>query len=331
MFTQTAPPSNGSGGSEPNHLMAPSLYYVKDVACTLEKIAADQRDSQYGPGERDVDHGAFPHVYEEGLLPAIAPRYARFLYDCGEGSFCDIVPWGSSILLGAYEMFRFTGSRRLLMENYETAKKDVEYLYPEIISALPVRSITSPATFIFFCHGLGDWGIEQNRGESRENIETAYLIRDLQLLSLTAGWLGRQQESAAGMPCWRIRRARNTTASCCSGIPRRGSGLTLPMKRTASHPRRPHRPSRSSSALCRRTERAIGYPAAFCCCAGKASCAAGRSACPTFCARWPRRGSRICSAPCSSSPTTPSYYRFIEHGETTMPEFWRDDSQKPQP
>ena len=41
---------------------------------------------------------------------------------------------------------------------------------------------------------LGDWGIEQNRGESRENIETAYLYRDLILLAETAGRAGRTQE-----------------------------------------------------------------------------------------------------------------------------------------
>ena len=74
--------------------MAPSLYYVKDVACTLEKIAADQRDSQYGPGERDVDHGAFPHVYEEGLLPSIAPRYARFPVRLRRGQLLGYRPVG---------------------------------------------------------------------------------------------------------------------------------------------------------------------------------------------------------------------------------------------
>ena len=68
----------------------------------------------------------------------------------------------------------------------------MEYLYRKYLAYPEIYH--KPGSIHFLCHGLGDWGIEQNRGESRENIETAYLIRDLQLLSLTAGWLGREED-----------------------------------------------------------------------------------------------------------------------------------------
>ena len=311
------------GWQEPNHLMAPSLYYVKDVACTLEKIAADQRDSQYGPGERDVDHGAFPHVYEEGLLPSIAPRYARFLYDCGEGSFWDIVPWGSSILLGAYEMFRFTGSRRLLMENYETAKKYVEYLYRKYLAYPEIYH--KPGNIHFLCHGLGDWGIEQNRGESRENIETAYLIRDLQLLSLTAGWLGREEDrSRYALLADQAREEYNRLL--LQWNPQTGewayasyekNGLT-PTQATQAIPLQfgivpeDKRESviRSFLLLCRE---------------GKLRC--GEIGLPYILRTLAQAGEQDLLCTMLFQPYHPSYYRFIEHGETTMPEFWRDDSR----
>lgn len=51
-------------------------------------IIADMRDVQYDTGEYDMDNGAFPHEYGDGLIPSIAPRYAKFTTDWGNGSFC---------------------------------------------------------------------------------------------------------------------------------------------------------------------------------------------------------------------------------------------------
>ena len=116
------------GWLEPNHLMARSVMYNKDVDALWSKIAADMRDSQYAEDEFDTDESEFYHEYKSGLIPSITPRYAKFLYDGGEGSFWDIIPWGSSVILAAYEQYRFYGNVRVLAENYETAKKYIEYL-----------------------------------------------------------------------------------------------------------------------------------------------------------------------------------------------------------
>lgn len=35
----------------------------------------------------------------------------------------------------------------------------------------------------FICAGLGDWGIEQNKGRGRENIETAFYYHDLMTMA----------------------------------------------------------------------------------------------------------------------------------------------------
>ena len=110
--------------------------------------------------EKDVDLGTFKQEYKEGLLPSIAPSYARFITDGGEGSFWDIVPWGSSILLGGYEIYRFTGNRNILMDNYDTAQKYIEYLYQKYLDY--PQTYGKEEHLHFLCHGLGDWGIEQN-------------------------------------------------------------------------------------------------------------------------------------------------------------------------
>lgn len=181
------------GWQEPNHLMGPSIMYTKNVDNLWSKIACDLRDSQYQEEETDIDTGAYHHEYSAGLLTSIAPRYARFLVDEGEGSFWDIIPWGSSILMAAFEQYRFFGNKETLAENYRVSKKYVDYLYKKYLAYNRIYNKSSEVCFL--CHGLGDWGIEQNKGESRENIETAYFYRDMILLSQIAKSLDEKEDS----------------------------------------------------------------------------------------------------------------------------------------
>ena len=180
------------GWQETNHLMGPSIMYTKNVDTLWSKISGDQRDSQYHETEIDIDLSGFPHEYKAGLLTSIAPRYARFLLDGGEGSFWDIIPWGSSILMAAFEQFRFFGNEDSLIDNYLTAKKYVDYLYDKYMDYNRIYNKSSNVCFL--CNGLGDWGISQNKGESRENIETAYFYRDLVLLQNIAEWIGEKED-----------------------------------------------------------------------------------------------------------------------------------------
>ena len=145
------------------------------------KIALDMRDAQYGEDEFDLDTGAFPHEYKAGLVPSIAPRYARFTIDWKEGSFWDIIPWGSSIILAAYEQYLFYGNTKVLADNYEAAKRYIAYLTDQYNDYN--RLYGKSGDYKFICAGLGDWGIAQNKGRSRENVETAFYYRDLMVMS----------------------------------------------------------------------------------------------------------------------------------------------------
>ena len=77
------------------------------------------------------DHVSYTHLhtYAAGLLPSIAPRYARFLVDGGDGSFWDIIPWGSSLVMGLKERERFYGEKNDAGDFYEFIRKYTDYQY----------------------------------------------------------------------------------------------------------------------------------------------------------------------------------------------------------
>ena len=180
------------GWLEPNHLMARAVMYNKNVDTLWSKIAMDMRDSQYGENESDLDESTFYHEYKCGLIPSIAPRYARFLHDCGQGSFWDIIPWGSSIILAAWEQYRFYGNQQILADNYESAMKYLNYLTDQYRNYDRLYQKNSGEHFI--CAGLGDWGIQQNKGECRENIETAFYYLDLVTMAAISSILNKGEE-----------------------------------------------------------------------------------------------------------------------------------------
>ena len=186
------PTAERLGWQEPNHLMAPSIMYTYDVEPFWEKIEWDQCDSQYPKGEKDVDHGAFPHTYEAGLLPSIAPRYARFLVDGGDGSFWDIIPWGSSLVMGLKERERFYGEKKDAGDFYTFIRKYTDYQYEKYLSYASVYG--KKEGICFLRQGLGDWGTWRKEDNSRENIETAYLYRNLLLTAELAGRTGRKTD-----------------------------------------------------------------------------------------------------------------------------------------
>ena len=181
------------GWLEASQQMAPSIMYSKDVDSLWSKIARDAMDSQYGPDERDVDCGVRKHTYGPGLVTSIAPRYGKFDRDWGQGSYWDIVPWGSVIILGPWQQFRFYGNRRILSETYPAAARYLAYLdekyerYPELYNT------TGPARFL--CHGLGDWGIGDAHNKSRENTETAFFYHDLVLMARIADLLDKPEDA----------------------------------------------------------------------------------------------------------------------------------------
>lgn len=311
------------GWQEPNHLMAPSIFYCKNVDTLWSKIAMDERDSQYGEDETDVDTGAFPHRYSSGLLTAVAPRYARFLNDGGEGSFWDIVPWGSSILMAAYEQYRFTGNKETLFANYKAAQKYIDYLYQKYLDYPVIYQ--KEADVHFLCHGLGDWGIEQNRGESRENIETAYLYRDLILLSQTARWMKKGDE------------ARHYEEIAASVLEEYNRILLKWNPQTGewaygSYEKTGRTPTQAVQAIPLQfkmvpEEKKESVQKSFLMLCEEHKIHSGEIGLPYILRTLTdlRRSDLVLDM--IMQKTHPSYYRFVEQGETTLPEFWRDDSR----
>lgn len=100
------------------------------------------------------------------------------------GSFYDIIPWGSTCILGAYWHYMFYGDRKIIEDNYEAGQK---YLAHEC----SMRNAEG-----FLNHGLGDWGHPENL-LVRENVETAFLYADAKTMELFAKLLGKAQAAEA--------------------------------------------------------------------------------------------------------------------------------------
>lgn len=167
---------------EPNHLMAPAIMYMKDGRLLWEKFLKDMRAGQHTAHDvfRDMDGGDF--YPGDGLMPAQAPCYIpNVLPTPNMGSFYDIIPWGSTCILGTYWHYLFYGERKIIEDNYEAGKRYLAHLKTKV---------TKDG---FINHGLGDWG--NPTGEyARENIETAFLFADAKTLAYFADVLGKEEE-----------------------------------------------------------------------------------------------------------------------------------------
>lgn len=177
------------GWLETSHLMAPSVMFNKNVDTLWTKIERDMKEAQYEPGEHDVDVGSKHFHYTEGLIPSIAPRYALFDRDWSSGSFWDIVPWGSSIILSTLHHYHFYGNTKVIQDNYDSARKYVRYLADKYHSYNEIYNKTGCEKFI--CHGLGDWGVLQEGTESRENVETAFFYYNLKIMAWFAHYIDK--------------------------------------------------------------------------------------------------------------------------------------------
>lgn len=167
---------------EPNHLMAPSIMYMKDTKVLWEKFLKDIRAGQHTAEDVFLDLAGNKFYPGDGLVPSQAPCYIpNVLPVPGMGSFYDIIAWGSTCILGTYWHYMFYGDQTVIEENYKTGKRYLAHLRTKITEEG------------FISHGLGDWG--NPRGEySRENIETVFLFADAKILAYFAGILGKEEE-----------------------------------------------------------------------------------------------------------------------------------------
>lgn len=170
---------------EQNHLMAPSIMFMKDGRALWEKFLLDMRVAQHQAGDHFVDADGNLVYPGEGLIPSQCPCYIpNVLPVPGLGSFYDTIAWGSSCILGTRWHYLFYGDLRIIAENYDTGLRYLEYLKTKVTAEG------------FISHGLGDWGNPE--GElARENIETAFLYADAVTLAWFAELLGKSDDHKA--------------------------------------------------------------------------------------------------------------------------------------
>ena len=167
---------------EPNHLMAPSIFYMKDGRKLWEKFLLDLRTDQHTAQDYFMDLAGERFYPGDGLVPAMAPCYVpNVLPVPGMGSFYDTIAWGSTIILAPYWHYLFYGDISIVRDNYQAGVRYVAYL----------KSKLTPEGFI--SHGLGDWG--HPKGQFlRENVETVFYYADLKTLAYFAGILGYKDD-----------------------------------------------------------------------------------------------------------------------------------------
>ena len=141
---------------EPNHLMAPSIFYMKDGRKLWEKFLMDMRAAQHTGKEAFHDGKGGLFYPGAGLVPSQAPCYMpSVLPNPGMGSFYDTIAWGSASILAAWWHYWFYGDEGILRDNYEMGLRYLEYL----------KTRVTPEGFIN--HGLGDWGNPERPGWRR--------------------------------------------------------------------------------------------------------------------------------------------------------------------
>ncbi len=170
---------------EPNHLMAPAIFFMKDGSKLWEKFLLDIRAAQHTAEDRFKDFAGNEFCPGDGLVPSQCPCYIpNVLPVPGMGSFYDIIPWGSTSILGVYWHYCFYGDLRIVRDNYDCGMRYLNYLKTRVNEEG------------FINHGLGDWGNPRNE-LARENIETAFLYADTTTLAYFADLLGKDEDKAA--------------------------------------------------------------------------------------------------------------------------------------
>jgi hypothetical protein len=170
---------------EPNHLMGAAIMYMKDGNKLWRKFLSDMRDGQHTGSDVFKDFEGKDFYPGDGLAPSQAPCYIPNVLPVPRmGSFYDIIPWGSSIILAARWHYLFYGDISIIEENYDAGMRYLEHLKTRMTSEG------------FINHGLGDWGNPE--GElARENIETAFLYADAVTLKWFAGLLRKEKDARA--------------------------------------------------------------------------------------------------------------------------------------
>lgn len=151
------------GWLEVTHLLAPATQYIKDVEDLYSKIVFDMIDSQ------DSD----------GLVPTMAPEI-RYM----TGPFRDSLPWGIAIVVLPRILRDYYDSTGIIEKAYPAMKRYIDYI------------ATREKLGGLIDHGLGDWGIRGAYGDSAFNLETGLYIYGVRLVAQFAAALGKDDDAA---------------------------------------------------------------------------------------------------------------------------------------
>lgn len=114
---------------EPNHLMAPSILFMKRSDRLWKKFLADIRSDQLTSDDWFSDGKGGRYYPGEGLVPSQCPCYIpNVLPVPGLGDFYDTIPWGSTCILGTYWHYMFYGDTAIIEENYETGLRYLKHV-----------------------------------------------------------------------------------------------------------------------------------------------------------------------------------------------------------
>lgn len=102
---------------------------MKDSKALWDKFLWDLRLARHTAGDTFRDMEGNPFRPGDGLVPSQAPCYIpNVLPVPGMGSFYDIIPWGSTCILGTYWHYLFYGDLSVVRDNYDTGMRYLEYL-----------------------------------------------------------------------------------------------------------------------------------------------------------------------------------------------------------
>lgn len=159
------------GWLEVSHLMAPSIFYHRDVYNLYRKICRDTTESQL----------------DSGMVPNIAPEYTRF-----NGGFFESPEWGSACVQLPNLLYKWYGDNAIEERQYETMKRYTIYL----ASTRNEKGLVKA--------GLGDWydwtQEQGHRGASQltpgELPATAFLYDNARILNRAAERMDKKADAA---------------------------------------------------------------------------------------------------------------------------------------
>ena len=298
---------------EPNHLMAPSIMYMKDGKELWRKFLLDCRDAQHTDADRFRDMEGNLFCPGDGLVPSQAPCYIpNVLPVPGMGSFYDIIGWGSTIILGTYWHYLFYGDENIIKENYEAGMRYFRYL------------LTKLDENGFISHGLGDWGNPEGMF-ARENVETALLYADAKALSYFAEVLGKDDDAElmkeeAQRICTHYNEqllVKNEKGRWCYRcFEKRDEGIFMTQACEAMPLYWGMVPEEKYPDVLESFKETLTQKDSFC---------AGEVGLPYIIQTAAANGMNDLIMKFITKDTHPSYYAFILAGETTLGEYWEDN------